>query len=143
MCDPRGSGENIEPWPVGISLPSGTEKGSVVSTDDSVAYSVAADDAGRFALALKPSGDLLNESQTLYRFKVKLREVSNSKWIDGGAAVVLLPSLWSPDFDGAGGPLWSGETDTYPDCVAVNRQILSRFAKDPVALSGQLRAVAP
>jgi hypothetical protein len=147
VCDPRG-GEEIETWETGISLPAGLEVGQSLATDKPVAYNVAADDAGRFALRLKPDAALLREPMLhLYRFEVKLRQVSSKQWLDAGAAVMLLPDVWPPDFDGTGGPLWRVEgghsVDVYAPCAASNRRELQRLASGQVELSERLRSVLP
>jgi hypothetical protein len=144
FCDPRGGG-SIAPWPTGVRLPAGLTKGVMLTTDRPVAYNISADDAGRFALMLKPDQALIvnNTAQHAYRFAVAVREVSTRKWADVGSAVVLLPGVWPPDFDGTGGPLYegAGDRDGYAPCVAANVQILRRLAATGAELSASLQAL--
>jgi hypothetical protein len=143
FCDPRG-GEPIEPWPTGVRLPADLAKGMTLTTDRPVAYNLPADDAGRFAVTLKPDEALLtNGTQHAYRFALAVREVSTRKWTDAGSAVVLLPQVWPPDFDGTGGPLYEGtsDRDVYAPCVAANLQALRRMAATGAELSPSLQAL--
>ncbi|MCA1707382.1 MAG: hypothetical protein LC808_30590, partial [Actinobacteria bacterium] len=85
-CDPRG-GEAIASWTTGVLIPRSPEQGAMLTTDDPVAYNIDADDAGRIELRLRPSNELLDDFKTqhLFRFRVRIRQVSNARWLEAGA----------------------------------------------------------
>lgn len=134
VCEARG-GETVEPWLTGVAVGAELEAGDRLTTDKPVAYAVAADDAGRFSIALKPDEVLANFPSHAFRFALKLRELSSKRWLVAGETVVLLPGVAPKDFDGTG-TLYETRGDQMIDvgreCATENRDALRKLARGAV-----------